>query len=101
MPPTTKRMRSRRMPLPTKNRVIRIATFEWPQSWRRRMKRGLAVYEGLATSYPSNHNVLAFCERARDLADAAGDRTKMKSFQAKIDELIAAQQKPVGQPEKK
>jgi hypothetical protein len=63
--------------------------------------RALAVYEGLAAAYPSNHNVLAFYKHARDLADAVGDRARVKSFQARIDELIAARQKQAGQQEKK
>jgi tetratricopeptide (TPR) repeat protein len=63
--------------------------------------RALAVYERLATAYPSNHNVLAFYKHARDLAETVGDRAKVKSFQAKIDELTAAEQKQAGQQEKK
>jgi uncharacterized protein (TIGR03790 family) len=63
--------------------------------------RALAVYEGLATAYPTNHKVMEFYKHARDLATAIGDATKAKSFQSKIDELTAAQQKPAGQQEKK
>jgi uncharacterized protein (TIGR03790 family) len=63
--------------------------------------RALAVYEGLAAAYPSNHNALGFYQHARDLADAVGDRARVKSFQAKIDELTAAEQKQTGQQEKK
>jgi hypothetical protein len=54
------------------------------------------VYERLATAYPSNHNVLRFYQRAHDLAVTVGDEARVKSLQAKIDELMAARQKPVG-----
>jgi hypothetical protein len=61
----------------------------------------LAVYENLVSSYPSNHNVVAFCTHARDLAGTLGDDAKVKSFQSKIDELTAPPPKETGQPEKK
>ena len=74
----------------------------------RQTAQALAVYEGLAAAYPSNHNVLEFYKRARDLAGAMGDEAKVRSLQAKIDELVAARQQqanPVsggaGQQEKK
>lgn len=67
----------------------------------RQTAQALAVYEELATAYPSNHNVLGFCERARDLAGAMGDEAKVKSLQARIDELVAARQKQAGPQEKK
>lgn len=58
--------------------------------------QALAVYEGLAAAYPSNHNALEFYKRARDLAGAMGDEARVKSLQAKIDELAAARQKQAG-----
>jgi uncharacterized protein (TIGR03790 family) len=67
----------------------------------RQTLRALAVYESLVSSYPSNHNAVAFCTRARDLAGALGDDAKVKSFQSKIDELTAPPPKEIGQPEKK
>jgi uncharacterized protein (TIGR03790 family) len=63
--------------------------------------QALVMYEALATAYPTNHKAIDFYKHARDLATATGDATKAKSFQAKIDELTAAQQKPAGQQEKK
>jgi len=63
--------------------------------------RALAIYEGLITAYPTNHKVIEFYKHARDLATAMGDATKARSFQAKIDELTAAQQKPAGQQQAK
>ena len=62
----------------------------------RQTAQALAVYEGLATTYPSNHNVLGFYQRAHDLAVTVGDEARVKSLQAKIDELVAARQKPAG-----
>jgi uncharacterized protein (TIGR03790 family) len=63
--------------------------------------RALAVYENLVSSYPSNHNMVAFCTQARDLAKAVGDGDKVKSYQLKIDELTAPPPKETSQPEKK
>jgi len=63
--------------------------------------RALAVYENLVSSFPSNHNVVAFCTRARDLADALGDDAKAKSFQVRIDELTAPPPKETAPQEKK
>lgn len=63
--------------------------------------RALAVYEGLATAYPTNHNVVEFYRRARDLAGEMGDGAKAKLLQGKIDELLATQTKSSGQEEKK
>jgi uncharacterized protein (TIGR03790 family) len=62
----------------------------------RQTAQALAVYERLATAYPSNHNVLGFYERAHDLAVTVGDEARAKSLQAKIDEITAARQKPAG-----
>jgi uncharacterized protein (TIGR03790 family) len=67
----------------------------------RQILHALAVYENLVSSYPSNHNVVAFCTHARDLAGALGDDAKVKSFQSRIDELTAPPPKETGQPEKK
>jgi uncharacterized protein (TIGR03790 family) len=67
----------------------------------RQTLRALAVYENLVSSFPSNHNVVAFCTHARDLAGALSDETKVKSYQLKIDELTAPPPKETGQPEKK
>jgi uncharacterized protein (TIGR03790 family) len=67
----------------------------------RQTLRALAVYENLVSSYPSNHNAVAFCTHARDLAGALGDDEKRKSFQLKIDELTPPPPKETGQPEKK
>ena len=67
----------------------------------RQTAQALAVYEGLATAYPTNHNVVEFYTHARDLAGAVGDGAKVKLLQAKIDELNAAKQKLSGQQEKK
>jgi tetratricopeptide (TPR) repeat protein len=58
--------------------------------------QALTVYEGLIESYPANHNVLEWYRRAHDLARAAGDKTKEESLQAKIKELLAAQQDASG-----
>ena len=67
----------------------------------RQTLRALAVYEDLVSSYPSNHNVVAFCTHARDLAGTLGDDARVKSYQLKIDELTAPPPKETGQPEKK
>jgi uncharacterized protein (TIGR03790 family) len=67
----------------------------------RQTLRALAVYENLVSSYPSNHNAVAFCTHARDLASTLGDDAKVKSYQSKIDELTAPPPKEAGQPEKK
>jgi len=63
--------------------------------------RALAVYENLISSYPSNHNVVAFCTQARDLARMVGDDEKAKDYQSKIDVLTAPPPTETGQPEKK
>ena len=68
----------------------------------RQSAQALAVYERLATDYPSNHNVLGFYKRAHDLAVTVGDEARVKSLQAKIDELTAAAvPSGAGEPEKK
>ncbi|MGO9243976.1 MAG: TIGR03790 family protein [Verrucomicrobiia bacterium] len=67
----------------------------------RQTLRALAVYENLVSSFPSNHNVVAFCTHARDLASTLGDEARVKSYQSKIDELTAPPPKETGQPEKK
>jgi uncharacterized protein (TIGR03790 family) len=67
----------------------------------RQILRALAVYENLVSSFPSNHNMVAFCTHARDLAGTLGDDAKVKSFQLKIDELTAPPPKDTSQPEKK
>ena len=67
----------------------------------RQTLRALAVYENLVSSFPSNHNVVAFCTHARDLAGTLGDEARVKSYQLKIDELTAPPPKETGQPEKK
>jgi tetratricopeptide (TPR) repeat protein len=54
--------------------------------------QALSMYEGLIKSYPADHNTVDWHKRARDLARAAGDKSKEKSLQAKIDELLNAQQ---------
>jgi hypothetical protein len=54
--------------------------------------QALAVYEGLIQAYPANHNVMDWYKRGLDLARAAGNKAKEKSLQAKIDELLQAQQ---------
>jgi tetratricopeptide (TPR) repeat protein len=78
-------------------RHIRVATkMATAYEAGRQTAQALAVYERLATAYPSNHNVLRFYQRAHDLAVTVGDEARVKSLQAKIDELMAARQKPVG-----
>ena len=52
----------------------------------------LTVYEGLIKAYPTHGNIVEFYKRARDLAVALGNDAKAKSLQAKIDELLNAQQ---------
>jgi uncharacterized protein (TIGR03790 family) len=75
-------------------RHIRVATkMATAYEAARQTAQALAVYEGLAAAYPSNHNVFEFYKRAHDLAGTMGDEAKAKSLQAKIDELIAARQK--------
>jgi hypothetical protein len=64
--------------------------------------RALAVYENLVSTYPSNHFAVVYCTQARDLARAIGDTDKVKSYQAKIDQLTAPPPpKEPAQPEKK
>jgi hypothetical protein len=63
--------------------------------------RALAVYENLVSSFPSNHNVVAFCTHARDLAGVLGDDAKAKSYQSRIDELTTPAPRETGQQEKK
>ena len=58
--------------------------------------QALAVYEGLIGAYQANQNVLDWYKRAHDLARTAGDKAKEKSLQAKIDELLNAQQAESG-----
>jgi uncharacterized protein (TIGR03790 family) len=53
----------------------------------------LAIYEGLATAYPRNRNVIEFYQKARDLAETMGNEAKVKSLQAKIDSLLGAEKK--------
>ncbi|HVM60391.1 MAG TPA: TIGR03790 family protein [Verrucomicrobiae bacterium] len=63
--------------------------------------RALAVYENLISSYPSNHNAVAFCTQARDLAREVGNDVKARFYQVKIDELTAPPPKETVPPEKK
>ncbi|HUJ72036.1 MAG TPA: TIGR03790 family protein [Verrucomicrobiae bacterium] len=78
-------------------RHIRVATkMATAYEAARQLAQALAVYEGLAAAYPTNHNVLGFYKRARELAGAMGNEAKGKSLQAKIDELMAARQKAAG-----
>jgi len=54
--------------------------------------QALSVYEGLIQAYPANHNLMDWYKHGLDLARAAGNKPKEKSLQAKIDELLQAQQ---------
>jgi uncharacterized protein (TIGR03790 family) len=58
--------------------------------------QALAIYERLADTYKSHHNVVEFYQQAHDLARALGNETKAKAWQTKIDQL-----QPASQPEKK
>ncbi|HUJ12139.1 MAG TPA: TIGR03790 family protein [Verrucomicrobiae bacterium] len=72
---------------------IRVATkMASAYESNRQPAQALTVYEGLIQSYPANGNVIDWYRRAHDLAQAAGNRAKEKSLQAKIDELLNAQQ---------
>jgi hypothetical protein len=76
---------------------IRVATkMAGAYEANKQAAEALAVYEGLIKVYPANHNVVDWYKQARDLARAAGDKAKEKSLQAKIDELLNAQQAESG-----
>lgn len=57
----------------------------------RRPGQALAVYEGLLTAHPTGRNARLILERARDLANLAGEAEKAEAFQQKLTELIAAE----------
>jgi hypothetical protein len=63
---------------------------------RKETSQALAIYERLADTYSTHHNVVEFCQHARDLARVLGNETKVKTWQARIDQLL-----PAGQQEKK
>jgi len=63
-------------------------------------KQALAIYEGLANAYPTNHNVIEFCKRALDMARALGDSDKERNLQAKIEDLTAKQQQAASKEKK-
>ena len=72
---------------------IRVATkLAGAYEANRQPSPALKLYEDLIKAHPANHNLVEFYKRARDLAHALGDNAKVKSFQAKIDELLKPQQ---------
>ncbi len=52
----------------------------------------LAVFEELSAAYPFHKNVVEYWKRARDMAEAVGDKAKAQAWQARIDERT--QKKP-------
>lgn len=72
---------------------IRVATkLAGAYEANRQPAPALKLYEDLIQAHPTNHNLIEFYKRARDLAHASGNSPKAKLFQAKIDELLKAQQ---------
>lgn len=72
---------------------IRVATkMAGAYEANKQAPQALTVYEGLIKAYPADHNIVDWYKRARELARAAGDKSKEKLLQAKIDELLNAQQ---------
>jgi tetratricopeptide (TPR) repeat protein len=60
---------------------------------RQEHQRALSVYEGLISAYSTHKNAIDFYKKARDLAATVGDTAKSRSYQDKIDKLLAAQHK--------
>jgi uncharacterized protein (TIGR03790 family) len=58
---------------------------------RKETAEALAIYERLGNVYSTHHNALEFYQHARDLALTLGNETKVKVWQAKIDQLPSAQ----------
>lgn len=53
--------------------------------------RALAVYEDLATTHTQGRNAKLILQKARDLANLAGESDKAAAFQAKLDALLASE----------
>lgn len=73
------------------NRQVRVSLkLARAYEQNRQAALALAVYEGLLKALPGRTDELAWCKKARDLADGAGEKAKAEAWQAKVDELIAA-----------
>jgi len=70
-------------------RYLRIALkLATAYSANRQPTLALAVYEGLAATHPKGRNAKIILQKARDLANLAGESEKATAFQEKLDAVI-------------